>query len=90
MKFRVLLSKAATRDLERIDEITKEKIFKALLIIGNDFFSGKKLQGKLKGLYSVRVWPFRIIYIVFKKEQDVLVISIRHRQDSVSLPGCYF
>jgi len=44
-----------------------------------DPFMGKKLEGKYKGDYSVRVWPYRIIYTIKKKELIIEVIEIEPR-----------
>jgi mRNA-degrading endonuclease RelE of RelBE toxin-antitoxin system len=48
-------------------------------IEANPFF-GKPLHGKYAGQYSVRVWPYRIIYKIYKSELLILVIEFDHRQ----------
>ena len=42
--------------------------------------AGKKLTGKLESQYSLRIWPYRIVYFV-DKERDVIITDIRHRKD---------
>jgi mRNA interferase RelE/StbE len=49
--------------------------------IVSDPFSGKKLSGKHKGEYSVRVWPYRIIYRIEKQELIIIVIDVGHRKE---------
>jgi mRNA-degrading endonuclease RelE of RelBE toxin-antitoxin system len=49
-------------------------------MLASDPYVGKKLDGKYSGLYSLRVWPYRIIYSVIKNELMVSVIGIEHRQ----------
>jgi len=44
-----------------------------------DPFIGKKLSGEFEGHYSVRVWPYRVVYKIYKNELLVLVIRIGHR-----------
>lgn len=44
-----------------------------------DPFAGKKLEGRYKEFYSIRVWPYRIIYTIKKKELVIEVIEIEHR-----------
>ena len=51
-----------------------------LNILSKDPFSGKKLEGELKGKYSIRAWPYRIVYQILKNELIVLVVDIGHRQ----------
>jgi len=46
-----------------------------------DPFIGKKLSGNLAGVYSVRVWPYRIAYFIVQRKLIILVIAIRHRKD---------
>ena len=45
-----------------------------------DPFQGKKLKGELRGQYSIRVWPYRIIYQIYKKELIITIIDVGHRQ----------
>ena len=42
-------------------------------------YIGKKLEGRYKNDYSIRVWPYRIIYTIKKKKLIVEVIEIEHR-----------
>jgi mRNA-degrading endonuclease RelE of RelBE toxin-antitoxin system len=51
-----------------------------LPIIADNPFIGKKLDGKLTGLYSYQVWPYRIIYKIYKHILLIVVIRISHRQ----------
>ena len=44
-------------------------------------FLGKKLHGKREGQYSFRVWPYRIVYKVYKNELLILVIDFGDRRD---------
>ena len=37
-------------------------------------------RGKLESQYSLRIWPYRIVYFV-DKERDVIITDIRHRKD---------
>lgn len=45
-----------------------------------DPFIGKKLEGRFEGAYSYRVWPYRIIYRVYKNLLIVVVVHVGHRQ----------
>jgi len=42
---------------------------------------GKKLAGEFKGLYSLRVGVFRIIYGIYKKDKNVFIIKIKYRKE---------
>lgn len=41
---------------------------------------GKKLTGKLDGQYSLRIWPYRIVYFI-DQQKDVIITDISHRKD---------
>ncbi|MCX6758770.1 MAG: type II toxin-antitoxin system RelE/ParE family toxin [Candidatus Nealsonbacteria bacterium] len=52
----------------------------AFSVIANDPYAGKKLEGRHLGQWSMRIWPYRIIYSIHKNELLVIVIAIGHRQ----------
>lgn len=43
-------------------------------------YEGKKLTGKLEGQYSLRIWPYRIVYFI-DQQKDVIITDIGHRKD---------
>jgi len=78
--YRVLLSRSAEKDLSKIDNQYKPHIFAALFDLRKNPYSGKKLEGKFKSFYSLRVGQYRIIYKIFKNELNIFIIRIGHRQ----------
>ena len=78
--FTLEIKPSARKSLDKLPEDYRLKIRQALREIVADPFSGKKLSGKREGQYSIRVWPYRIIYIIKKKELIIFVIDIDHRQ----------
>lgn len=80
MAFTLKIKSKARKNLSNIQEDYRSRIIAALDEIVLNPFAGKKLSGKRNGQYSVRVWPYRIIYIVKKMELLVLIIDIDHRQ----------
>lgn len=73
-----ILSKQAEKDFSRLPKVNKKRIIKKIKILRNEPFSGKPLVGELKGLFSVRAWPYRIIYEYSRK--FIVVHRILHRQ----------
>ena len=71
---RVLLSKEAQKQLLKLPPNEKRKITKKIGYLSAHPSFGKLLKGQLTGLRVARAWPYRIIYIVGKKE--VLLVSI--------------
>lgn len=79
MKWEIKLEPKAKKDLNKIPLKHRKRILAALSEITINPFSGKKLSGKLDGIYSYRVWPYRIIYKTYKKILVVIIIGIGHR-----------
>ena len=80
MRFTVKLEKQPQKELDKIPQEYKKRIFVILETLGNNPYLGKKLEGELKGLYSCRVWPYRIVYRIYKNALLVIVLKIAHRQ----------
>jgi mRNA interferase RelE/StbE len=78
--YKVVLKREAEKNLNKIPDLYRERIIKALFMLEKEPFFGKPLLGRLKGFYSLRVWPYRIVYTVYKKDLVVFVIAIAHRQ----------
>ncbi|MBU3924379.1 type II toxin-antitoxin system RelE/ParE family toxin [Patescibacteria group bacterium] len=80
MAFVLQIKPKARKNLDKLPRTYRLRIRRILREIASDPFSGKKLSGKRKDQYSIRVWPYRIIYIIKKMELIVFVIDIDHRQ----------
>ena len=79
MAFTLEIKPKARKNLDKIPEPYHSRLIVALDGIVVNPFSGKALSGDRKGQYSVRVWPYRIIYIIKKKELIILVVEVDHR-----------
>jgi len=69
----------ARKDIDRVDKRQRQRILTALELIQAEPYSGKKLDGH-PSRYSLRVWPYRIVYELDKQQQVIVVIRIGHRQ----------
>jgi mRNA-degrading endonuclease RelE of RelBE toxin-antitoxin system len=67
----------AIKALKKLSSPEKKKIVRKLELLGLNPEAGKMLKGKLANLYSLRAWPYRIIYKYEKKK--VIVMAIAHR-----------
>jgi len=77
--FKVFLARKAEKSLDEISEPWQGRIVIVLRRLTVNPHLGKKLEGKYKNYYSIRVWPYRIIYTIKNKELIVQVIEIEHR-----------
>jgi len=80
MVWEVRFEKRAQKELDKLSSQYQKKILATLPIIAANPFVGKKLDGELKGFYSYRVWPYRIIYKIYKKVLVIVIVHIGQRQ----------
>ena len=76
---RVVLARRARRELLELKWPLIDAIEDALGLLERDPKAGHALRGKLRGLYSLRVGAYRILYQLTDAEQMVRVAAIRHR-----------
>lgn len=80
MAYQLVLPKKVQKELQKIDSRYLKKIQAALVVLRQNPFIGKKLDGEFQHQRSYEVWPYRIIYELVKNELIIMVIKIDHRQ----------
>ena len=80
MVYRIILKPSAKKELNKLPEKDQYRVLAIIPTLANNPYSGKKLAGPAKGLYSLRVWPYRIIYEANKQTITIFIIRIGHRQ----------
>jgi mRNA interferase RelE/StbE len=81
MSWKIEYNKEAVRNLEKISTSEKNKIFRGIEELRENPDLGKQLVGPLKGLRSLRIGNYRVIY---KKEMQIItiiVLAIGHRKN---------
>jgi mRNA interferase RelE/StbE len=76
---RLVLARLARRELLELDWPLIDAIEDALGVLEREPRAGHALRGKLRGLYSLRVGAYRILYQLTDEEKTVRVAAIRHR-----------
>jgi mRNA interferase RelE/StbE len=76
---RVVLARRARGELLELNWPLIDAIQAALALLERDPTAGHALRGRLRGLRSLRVGTYRIIYHLTDGEQTVRIIAIRHR-----------
>ena len=76
----VLLTEEANKQYNKLIKTDKIKVDKKILLLFNDSRAGKKLSGEFIGKYSLKAWPYRIIYIIEESKKIIWILSILHRQ----------
>jgi mRNA interferase RelE/StbE len=76
---RLVLARRVRRELLELDWPLIEAVEDALGLLEREPQAGHALQGKLRGLYSLRVGAYRVIYQLADGERTIRVAAIRHR-----------
>ncbi len=80
MAYEVRIKPSAQKELKKLPKKEYYRILSAIVAISGNPYAGKKLEGEYKSCYSLRVWPYRIIYQIYQKELLIIIIRIGHRQ----------
>jgi mRNA interferase RelE/StbE len=80
MKTRLELqfTKEFLRKLKQINKQTQVRILHQLKTLEEKPFAGKRLTGRLTGLFSLRIGNYRIIYQL--SENKVIIRTVGHRK----------
>ena len=76
---RVVLARRVRSELLALDWPLLDAVEEALALLQREPNAGYPLRGRLRGLHSLRVGAYRIIYQLAEDEQTVRVAAIRHR-----------
>ena len=78
--YRLTFTAVAKDQYEALDGRIRQQVDKGLQRIQHNPQKGKPLRGELKGIWSERVATFRILYKIYQKEIEVLILTIEHRK----------
>lgn len=78
--YRLLFVPSAKKDYDALRGKLKSQVDRALDRICKDPYLGKPLGGELKGLRSERVSSFRILYRIYEKTVEIIILVIKHRR----------
>jgi mRNA interferase RelE/StbE len=76
---RLVLARRARAELLELDWSLIDAAEEALGLLQREPYAGYQLRGRLRGLYSLRVGSYRIIYQLSDNDKTVRVATIRHR-----------
>jgi mRNA-degrading endonuclease RelE of RelBE toxin-antitoxin system len=76
----IRISEQARKQYKKLSKIEQRKVAQKIQTIVDNPYVGKKLAGELDNRWSIRAWPYRVLYRIDKKQKSVEIISIAHRQ----------
>ena len=81
MVYRLVLTRAARKDLDRLPREVLERADPLILALADNPrpFGSEKLQG-FESLYRIRVGKYRIIYEIDKTTSIVTIARVEHRK----------
>lgn len=75
----VILARRARGDILDLDWPFADAIEQALGLLEREPQAGHELRGRLRGLWSLRVGSYRVIYQLVEGDRIVRVLTVRHR-----------
>lgn len=83
MDYSVEFRPKAIADLERLDQVLRERIVSKIrwLVENFDNITPQPLTGELKGLFKLRVGDYRVIYSVSPAPRIITIHLIGHRRE---------
>lgn len=82
MLYRLVMTKQAARQFEGLQKKDQKRVQAVFEVLKENPLAGKQLEGKYKGLRSLRVWPYRVLYAVDHSIITVTVVKVGHRHGS--------
>ena len=82
--YKIEFSRLAAKRLEKVYASEKKLYFRfitAIEALKTNAYQGKRLKGRLKGDFSLRVGDYRIIYTVHQDKLIVYIIDFGHRKE---------
>lgn len=80
MKYKLLYTKSAVKDIQKLDLVAKKKIKKKIEIFSKMPFShSRKLINTTLGSYRWRIGNYRIVFDIDRNK--IILLRIGHRRD---------
>jgi len=80
----IIVTPQAEKQYNKLPKSDQGKIKKKILLLEQDQTAGKKLMGAFSEVYSLRAWPYRILYYTNTAQNTVYIVTIAHRQGAYS------
>ena len=76
----LIITPKAQKHFGKLPKPEQKKIIKKLSVLADDPLTGKKLEGELQEVRSLRAWPYRILYYIAERGKTIYITAILHRQ----------
>jgi mRNA interferase RelE/StbE len=67
-----------SKGIKTLEQKTQSKIIQEISILKTNPYAGKPLHGDWKGVYSLRIGIYRVLYLI--KENQIHLLLVGHRK----------
>jgi mRNA interferase RelE/StbE len=80
MKYELLYTKSAVKDIKMLDTVSKKRLKKKLEDLSkNPYSKSRQLIDSKLGTYRYRIGNYRVIFDISKK--SIVILRVRHRKE---------
>ncbi len=76
----IIVTPEAEKQYKKLPKVEQKKVKKKLFLLEHYPKAGKKLLGAFSEVYSLRAWPYRILYYINESKNKIYIVTIAHRQ----------
>ncbi len=80
MPYDSVFTKSFKKEFRRLPKKVQETVLKTLEKASDNPYAGKRLEGKLEGLWRFRAGKYRIIYLIDEKESSIVFLDVGLRK----------
>jgi mRNA interferase RelE/StbE len=77
-KFEVRFTPRFLKEIKALDKEVQVRILQEVNLLKTNSYAGKLLRGELKGIYSLRIGDYRVLYQI--KGNVILLLVVGHRK----------
>jgi len=77
-KFEVRFTPRFLKEIKALDKEVQVRILQEVNLLKTNPYAGKLLRGELKGIYSLRIGDYRVLYQI--KGNVILLLVVGHRK----------
>lgn len=77
---RIVFSRSAREQLAALDVRIVEAVLDTVTLLEGDAEAGKRLRGRLDGLWSLRIGSYRLVYEIRAKAKTVRIVAVLPRR----------
>jgi mRNA interferase RelE/StbE len=77
-QFEVKFAPRFLKEIKALDREVQVRILREINILKTNPYVGKPLRGEWKGIYSLRIGDYRVLYQI--KEEKVYLLVVGHRK----------